>query len=150
MRSFSLYISRICCRGWSIAHGRLRCRVPSLDDCEKGDGVLCRIFEDEVVEIADVVKANADKHAAMNRLRNISAPVLHIGREGDHLQGIFRLAHEWMLEAGLAVEWKSFTHADHGFCLIYGDPSREFLPDSVQRKAFESYMSHFDRFLKNG
>jgi dienelactone hydrolase len=96
----------------------------------------------------DVVKANADKPAAMNRIRNISAPALHIGREGDHLQGIFRLAHEWMLEAGLAVEWKSFTHPDHGFCLIYGDQSREFLPDPVQREAFETCMSHFDRFLK--
>jgi hypothetical protein len=49
----------------------------------------------------DVVKANADKQAAMKRIRNISAPALHIGPEGDHLQGIFTLAHEWMLEAGM-------------------------------------------------
>lgn len=97
----------------------------------------------------DVVNANADKQAAMSRIRNISVPALHIGREGDHLQGIFRLAYEWMLEAGLAAEWKSFTHPDHGFCLIYSDQSREFLADPVQLEAFETCMSYFDRFLKH-
>jgi dienelactone hydrolase len=96
----------------------------------------------------EVVRRNADKPAAMARIARISAPMLHVGRYTDHLQGIFRLAHEWMLEAGKASDWACFEHPEHGYCLVYPGADGAFVPDPVQRLAFDLYMEFFDRHLK--
>jgi dienelactone hydrolase len=96
----------------------------------------------------EVVKRHADKAAAMARIARIRAPMLHVGRYTDHLQGIFQLAHEWMCEAGRASDWACFEHPDHGYCLIYPDAQGRFGPDPVQRLAFDLYMAFFDRHLK--
>lgn len=96
----------------------------------------------------EVVRRNADKAKAMERIRKIETPILHIGREKDHLQGIFKLAHEWMVEAGKDSTWASFDHPDHGFPYIYGPPDGSFRPDPVQREAFELIMNYFDARLK--
>lgn len=96
----------------------------------------------------EVVRRNADKAKAMERIRKIRTPILHIGREQDHLQGIFKLAHEWMLEAGKDSTWASFEHPDHGFPYIYCQPDGSFKPDPVQRKAFDLFMDYFDSRLR--
>lgn len=98
----------------------------------------------------DVVRANADRERALARIRNIQAPMLHVSREGDHLQGIFELAHEWMAACGKTSELHSFRHPDHGFCMIHGDGSRRFTPDPVQRAAFDTWMAFLDRHLRPG
>ena len=97
----------------------------------------------------EVVRRNADKARAMERIRKIQTPILHIGREKDHLQGIFKLAHEWMVEAGKDSTWASFDHPDHGFPYIYGAPDGSFKPDPVQRQAFDLFMDYFDSRLKS-
>lgn len=97
----------------------------------------------------EVVRKNADKTAAMERIRRIRTPILHIGREKDHLQGIFKLAHEWMLEAGKDSTWASFDHPDHGFPYMYVQPDGSFKPDPVQREAFELLMKYFDERMKS-
>jgi dienelactone hydrolase len=96
----------------------------------------------------EVVRKNADKAQAMQRIRKIETPILHIGREKDHLQGIFKLAHEWMLEAGKDSTWASFDHPDHGFPYVYGEADGSFKPDPVQRQAFDLFMAYFDSRLK--
>ena len=96
----------------------------------------------------EVVRRNADKKRAMERIRRITAPILHIGRDPDHLQGIFKLAHEWMQEAGKDSTWTSFDHPVHGFPFIYRNADGSFQPDAVQRQAFDLFMDYFDRHLK--
>jgi dienelactone hydrolase len=98
----------------------------------------------------EVVKRNADKAKAMERIRNIRTPILHIGREQDHLQGIFRLAHQWMLEAGKDSTWASFDHPDHGFPFIYRREDGSYRPDPVQQRAFDLFMEFFDQRLNRG
>jgi dienelactone hydrolase len=95
-----------------------------------------------------VVRKNADKAKAMKRIRRIATPILHIGRERDHLQGIFKLAHEWMQEAGKDSTWACFDHPDHGYPFIYRTPDGAYRPDPVQQKAFDLFMNFFDRHLK--
>jgi dienelactone hydrolase len=95
----------------------------------------------------EVVKRNADKAQAMKRIGRVNTPILHIGREGDHLYGIFRLAHEWMLEAGQDSTWASFEHSDHGFPFTCGAPDGSFSPDAVQQAAFDLFMDYFDSRL---
>ena len=96
----------------------------------------------------EVARKNADKAAAMERIRRISTPILLIGRERDHLQGIFKLAHEWMLEAGKDSTWASFDHPDHGYPFIYQQPDGTYRPDPVQQQAFDRFMRFFDERLK--
>lgn len=96
----------------------------------------------------EVVRKNADKQRAVERIREIRVPILHIGRDPDHLQGIFKLAHEWMQEAGKESTWTSFDHPVHGFPFIYRSEDGSFKPDPVQRKAFDAFMDYFDQKLK--
>jgi dienelactone hydrolase len=98
----------------------------------------------------EVARARADKARAMERIGRIAVPILHIGRERDHLQGIFRLAHEWMLEAGKNSTWACFDHPDHGYPYIYRGTRGAHRPDPVQRQAFELFMDYFDKHLKPG
>ena len=94
----------------------------------------------------DVVRANADKAKAMERIRQVSTPLLIFGRDSDHLQGIFRLTHEWLREAGKNVSWISFDHHVHGYVFTFG-PAK---PDPIQEKAFEVLLGFFDKYLKRG
>jgi dienelactone hydrolase len=95
-----------------------------------------------------LVRRNADKARAMGRINRITAPILHIGRDRDHLQGIFELAHEWMVEAGKDSTWVSMDHADHGYPFIYAQPDGSYAPDPIQQKAFDTFMAYFDERLK--
>lgn len=97
----------------------------------------------------EVVRKNANKARAMERIRRIGTPILHIGREADHLQGIFKLAHEWMQEAGKDTTWVSLDHPVHGYPFMYRNEDGQYVPDPVQRKAFELFMDYFDRHLKS-
>lgn len=96
----------------------------------------------------EVARKNADKATAMERIRRIKTPILHIGRDRDHLQGIFKLAHEWMVEAGKDSTWASFDHAAHGYPFIYRQDDGSYQPDPIQQRAFDMFMDFFDRRLK--
>ena len=116
-------------------------RVDTGPEAPRKDGVLQ--YQDK-----ELVRRNANKERAMGRIRRISTPILHIGRDPDHLQGIFQLAHEWMVEAGKESQWVSMDHPDHGCPFIYRQPDRSYNPDSVQQKAFDTFMAYFDERLK--
>ena len=103
--------------------------------------------KDGEIQYQDVefAQRNADKAKAMARIRRIRTPILHIGRDRDHLQGIFKLAHEWMVEAGKDSKWVSFDHPDHGFPYIYTRPDGSYAPDPIQQQAFDVLMDYFDQ-----
>src|SRR5262249_8282411 len=96
----------------------------------------------------ELARKNADKAVAMERIRRIRTPILHVGRDHDHLQGIFKLAHEWMVEAGKDSTWVSFDHPDHGYPLVYRRPDGSYAPDPVAQQAIDAFMSYFDKKLK--
>jgi dienelactone hydrolase len=95
----------------------------------------------------NVVRKNASKAAAMERIRPIRTPILFLGRDKDHLQGIFRLAYEWMRDAGKDATWRSFDHPVHGYPFVYRRRDGSERPDAVQREAFEIFMEFFVRHL---
>jgi dienelactone hydrolase len=97
----------------------------------------------------EVVRKNANKTEAMERIRRINTPILIFGRETDHLQGIFKLTYEWMKEAGKDVEWASFDHPVHGYVFIFNQPDGSYKPDAIQQKTFDMFMSYFDKHLKH-
>jgi dienelactone hydrolase len=114
---------------------------------DTGPGVPRKNGEIQYQDI-ELARKNADKAKAMERIRRITTPVLHIGRDHDHLQGIFKLAHEWMLEAGKDSTWVSFDHPDHGYPLVYRKPDGSYAPDPVAQKAIDAFMNYFDERLR--
>ena len=96
----------------------------------------------------DVVKSLANKEKAMARIREINTPFLHMGRDGDHLQGLFKVTHEWMTEAGKETTWVSFDHHIHGYGFHYRNDDGSYTPDEIQQEAFEIWMAFFDKHLK--
>lgn len=79
---------------------------------------------------------------------NDNMPFFHIGREADHLQGIFRLAYELSADSGKNVEWKSYGHDLHGFGLLSREQDGAFEPGEVRMAAFNDWMAFFDRHLR--
>jgi dienelactone hydrolase len=96
----------------------------------------------------EVARRNANKARAMERIRRIHTPMLHIGRDHDHLQGIFKLAHEWMVEAGKDSTWASFDHPAHGYPFIERGADGSFSPNPAQQAAFDLFMHYFDQHLQ--
>jgi len=101
-------------------------------------------------DLADIERARslADKDVAMARIRKSETPLLILGRDHDHLQGVFQLAYEWLDEAGRDVRWASFDHPEHGYSLLRQRPGGPPEPDDVQNEVFDLYMAFFDEHLK--
>jgi len=96
----------------------------------------------------ETVEALADRARAKARLSKIDTPFLVMGRDDDHLQGLFRLTYDWLAAAGKIVEWDSFDHAVHGYGFLYRDEDGGFDPDAEQLRAFERWVAFFDEHLK--
>jgi dienelactone hydrolase len=94
-----------------------------------------------------VVKKWTNKARALSRLRAIHTPMLHIGRDKDHLQGIFKLVHEWMSELGKDSQWVSFDHPTHGYSFIETDEKGQFNPDPMQQKCLDLILNYLDHHL---
>lgn len=111
------------------------------DAPREGTEIQYRDVETVKKHIKDVAKAK-------ERIGRIETPILHLGRDDDHLQGIFRLVHDWMVEAGKDSTWVSFDHPDHGYAFIRRKDGK-YEPDSIQRQSFELVMEFFDKHLKH-
>jgi dienelactone hydrolase len=96
----------------------------------------------------EVVRKNANKAAAVDRIRRIKTPILIFGRDSDHLNGIFKLTNEWMRKADKDVTWYSFDHPEHGYVFIFPQPDGSYKPDKIQEKTFDIFMAYFDKHLK--
>ncbi len=103
--------------------------------------------EEMQLQDIEVARSIADKSRAMERIRQIDVPLLVLGRDDDHLQGIFELLYEWLTEAGKEVAWASFDHPEHGYVLLRPREGVK-VPDDVQEQAFALYMRFFDEHLK--
>jgi hypothetical protein len=93
------------------------------------------------------VRARINMPVARQRIAPIDMPILVMGRDGDHLQGIFRLSYELLDEAGKGAEWVSFDHPLHGyiFPLATDGAAR---PDQVQEQAIDQVIAYLDRHMK--
>jgi hypothetical protein len=101
-------------------------------------------------DLNDIERARslANKEVAMTRIRESETPLLILGRDHDHLQGVFALAYEWLAEAGRDVRWASFDHPEHGYSLLRQRPGGPMKPDDIQNEVFDLYMAFFDEHLK--
>ncbi len=98
----------------------------------------------EGMQMAEVgkVRARIDMDIARERIASIATPILVMGREDDHLQGIFRTTYELLAEAGKDVDWVSYTHDIHGY--IYPEGGNA---DDVQVEAVAHLLDWLGRYL---
>ena len=94
------------------------------------------------------VRARINEPLALNRLSTIDVPMLVMGRDDDHLQGIFRLSYDLLAESGKEVEWVSWDHPLHGYIFpVRGDDGIDMV-DNIQDRAIDGVIGFLDRYLK--
>jgi dipeptidyl aminopeptidase/acylaminoacyl peptidase len=88
-----------------------------------------------------------NKDVAMQRIRRVNTPILMLGRDDDHLSGIFETAYTWMKEAGRNVEWISHDHPVHGYLIRVPKEDGVYKPDTVQKEAVQEALDFFGRHM---
>jgi dienelactone hydrolase len=96
----------------------------------------------------DKVRSRIDPEVAMARVATIETPILVMGRETDHLQGIFRTTYEMLVEAGKDVQWVSYDHDLHGYIYPLRGADGYYQVDAVQDEAIDTVIAYLDRYLK--
>ena len=104
----------------------------------------------EEMRMAEVgkVRARIDLSLAAARIAGIKTPILVMGRERDHLQGIFRATYELLKEAGKDVAWLSFDHDLHGYVFPVRGENGQYAVDAVQLEAIAGVLAYLERYLK--
>lgn len=105
----------------------------------------------EGMQMADVdkVRRRIDMDVAKARIETIDTPILVMGRDDDHLQGIFRTTYDLLKEAGKDVEWVSYRHDLHGYVFPMRGREGEYEVNDAQRDAIGGVIAYLDRYLKS-
>lgn len=106
-----------------------------------------RNIEGMVMAEVEKVRARINEELALERMRRVRAPILVMGREGDHLQGIFRAVYDLMREAGSDVEWASYDHPMHGYIFPERGEDGEYAVDDLQKAAIGRAIAYLDKRL---
>lgn len=108
-----------------------------------------RDIEDLQLQDPAWVRARANLPLARQRIAPIDVPMLVMGRDGDHLQGIFRVSYELLAEGGKDAGWVSWDHPLHGYLFPLADGETTG-PDETQRRAIDGVIAFLDRYLTPG
>ena len=105
----------------------------------------------EGMQMAEVgkVRRRIDMDVAKARIETIDTPILVMGRDDDHLQGIFRTMYDLLKEAGKDVEWVSYRHDLHGYVFPMRGREGEYEVNDAQRDAIGGVIAYLDRYLKS-
>ena len=104
------------------------------------------IEEMQMVE-TEKVRARIDMDKARVRISTIETPMLVMGRDDDHLQGIFRVTYELLAEANKPVDWVSWDHDLHGYVYPLRGPGGEYQVNDVADAAITGVLDYLDDHL---
>lgn len=107
-----------------------------------------RDLEEMQMRQAQKVRARINEKVARERIRAIRTPILVLGREDDHLQGVFRVSYDLLREEGKDAEWVSYDHPMHGYLFPVRGPDGAYAPDAIQEAAIDLAIDFFGRHLK--
>jgi dipeptidyl aminopeptidase/acylaminoacyl peptidase len=107
-----------------------------------------RDIENMKMAETDKVRRRIDMPLAQARIATIDTPILVMGREDDHLQGIFRTTYELLAEAGNDVEWVSYDHDLHGYVYPLKGPDGNYEVSDAQAEAIDHVIGYLSRYLK--
>lgn len=106
-----------------------------------------RNIEEMQMAETEKVRSRIDMAKAKDRISTIDTPILVMGRDDDHLQGIFRVSYELLAEAGKDVEWVSWEHDLHGYVYPVRGADGRYEVNEVAESAIEGVLDYLDRHL---
>jgi dienelactone hydrolase len=107
-----------------------------------------RNIEEMQMAETDKVRRRIDMDIAKARIAGIKTPILVMGRDEDHLQGIFRTTFDLLEEAGKDAQWVSYDHDLHGFVFPIRGSDGEYELNDVQVGAIDGVIEWLDGHLK--
>jgi dienelactone hydrolase len=107
-----------------------------------------RDIEEMQMREAAKVRARINEPRARERIRTIRTPILVLGRDGDHLQGIFRVSYDLLREEGKDAEWLSYDHPMHGYLFPARGADGAYAVDAIQDEAIDRAIDFFRRKMK--
>ncbi len=108
-----------------------------------------RNIEGMMMHKVEKVRARIKTPRARERMAAMRTPILVMGREGDHLQGIFRATYDLMREAGNDVAWVSYDHPMHGYIFPERGEDGEYAVDRMQEEAIARVVAYLDEHMKD-
>lgn len=107
-----------------------------------------RNLEDMVMSNPAFVRSRINEPLSRERMEEIDFPMLIMGRDEDHLQGIFRTSFDVMSDLGKKVEWVSWNHPLHGYIFPVRNESGVIEVDQIQIDAIDGLIAFLDKYLK--
>ncbi|WP_395107688.1 alpha/beta hydrolase family protein [Actinomadura sp. SCN-SB] len=104
-----------------------------------------RDIEEMQMRSPAAVRKRVNERLALERIAPITIPILVMGRDDDHLQGIFRVSYDLLAESGKPAEWVSWDHDLHGYIFPHGTSV-----DPVQERAITGVIDFLGRHLQEG
>lgn len=97
----------------------------------------------EEMQMAEVekVRKRIDTALAMKRIESIRTPILVMGRDEDHLQGIFKTSYDLLIEGGKNAEWVSYNHHYHGYVFPLRGKDGNYILNEIQEEAVSFVVS---------
>jgi dienelactone hydrolase len=129
------------------AHEFLRLRPDATAHINPSTGLLD--VENLLMRETEKVRARMTEDIARQRISTIGTPIFVQGRNGDELQGIFRVCYDLLIEAGKDAQWATYEHDVHGFVYVQRNPDGVYEPDAVQIQAVKDSIAFFDAHMKN-
>ncbi len=112
------------------------------------DDTELRNIEDMQMREVEKVRGRIDEATARARSEPIETPILVMGREDDHLQGIFLASYQLLAEMDKPVTWVSYDHPLHGYIYPLRGDDGTYDVDDVQRDAIGTAIEFLDRHLR--
>ncbi len=100
-----------------------------------------RNIEEMQMHKVEKVRKRIDMDLAMKRIESIKTPILVMGRDQDHLQGIFKTSYDLLVEAGKIADWISYEHDYHGYVFPIRGDDGDYMVNSVQKEAISFVVS---------
>jgi dienelactone hydrolase len=107
-----------------------------------------RNIEEMQMRNVESVRARVNEPLALERMSAITVPILVMGRDDDHLQGIFRTSYDLLAESGKETTWISWDHPLHGYIFPVTGEDDVAIVDEVQDQAIDGVIAFLDRYLK--
>jgi dienelactone hydrolase len=128
------------------AHEFLRLRPGAAAKVDAVTGFLDA--ETLLMQDAGNVRGRITEDVAKQRMGSIETPIFVQGRNGDNLQGIFRVCYDLLVELGKDAEWATYEHDDHGFVFPKRNAGGVYDPDATQIRAVGDALRFLDKHLR--
>ncbi len=112
------------------------------------DDTELRNIEEMQMREVEKVRGRIDEATARARSEPIETPILVMGREDDHLQGIFLASYQLLAEMDKPVTWVSYDHPLHGYIYPLRGDDGTYDVDDVQRDAIGTAIEFLDQHLR--